>query len=137
MNDKHRHQAIRRSALKVVVTCVAVNFKALAIPGGNQKEVKEKMKTTVIVSFEVKNDKVIAFTEILNSVKIGLPKIKGCIGVNIFKNSTIANKFTLVETWESEELHQDHISHLSKDGTWDMITSHLSKDPESDYFLQL
>lgn len=139
MSDKYHNQVIRRKLLKVVVAgvTVAVGFKALAIPGGNQKEVKEKMKTNVIVSFEVKNEKVVEFTKILNSVKTDLPKVEGCLGVDVFKSSTVVNRFTLVEEWETKELHQIHLNKLSKDGTWNIIASHLSKDPESDYFIQL
>ena len=95
------------------------------------------MSINVIVSFDVKMKKIGEFTKILDSVKINLPKVEGCICVNIFKCSSVPNKFTLVETWETKELHQTHISKLSKDGSWDMIASHLSKDPESDYFTQL
>ena len=138
MSDK-QHQIARRNALKAIVAgvTVAVSFKALAISGENLKEVKEKMNTNVIISFEVKAKKVAEFTKILESVKTDLPKVEGCISVNIFKSSSVSNKFTLVETWETKELHQAHIGRLSKNGTWDMIASHLSKDPESDYFTQL
>lgn len=130
---------MRRNILKAISAGVtlAINFEALALSGENQKEVKNKMNTNVIVRFEVKTEKVAEFTKILDSVKTDLPKINGCISVNIFKSSSVTNKFTLVETWETKESHQTHIGNLSKDGTWDMIASNLSKDPESDYFILL
>ncbi|MCG8381030.1 MAG: antibiotic biosynthesis monooxygenase [Gammaproteobacteria bacterium] len=138
MNVK-QHPIARRNVLKALVAGViaSVSFKALGMSGENQKEVKEKMNINVIVRFEVKPEKVAEFTTILESVKADLPKVRGCVGVNIFRNSSASNKFTLVETWENEKLHQDHIAKLSNDGTWDMIVSHLSKDPESDYFIQI
>ena len=139
MSDKRQHQATRRKLLKIIATgvTVSVSLKALAISGKNQKEVKEKMKTNVIVNFEVKHDKIVEFIKILKSVKVDLPKVEGCMGVAIFKSSTADNKFTLVEEWKTKESHQTHINNLLKDGTWDMIASHLSKDPESDYLTQL
>jgi len=139
MSDKHPHRIARRNALKAIAVglTVAVNFKVIALTDGNKSEVKNEMNTNVIVSFEVKTEKLAEFTKILNSVKTDLPKVKGCISVNIFKNSSVANKFTLVETWETKELHQTHSDKLAKDGTWDTIASHLSKDPESGYFTQL
>ena len=139
MSDKHQHRIVRRNALKAIVAglTVAVNFKALALTDENKNEVKDKMNTNVIVNFKVKMEKVAEFTKILDSVKTDLPKVKGCISVNIFKNTSTANKFTLVETWETKELHQTHIDKLAKNGAWDVIALHLSKDPESGYFTQL
>ena len=95
------------------------------------------MNIVVIVSFEAKEDKVNDFVKILESVKIELPEVNGCVGVNVFQSSSITNNFTLVETWESKELHQSNLDNLSKNGTWNTIASHLAKDPVSGYFIQL
>jgi len=110
MSDKRKYQITRRNALKAILasTSVAIGFKAIALP-----------------------------TKILESVKTELPKVKGCIGVNIFQSSIMTNKFTLVETWEAKELHQANLDNLSNNGTWNIIASHLAKDPSSDYFTQL
>jgi quinol monooxygenase YgiN len=54
--------------------------------------------------------------------------------VAVFRSSTDENKFTLVEAWESKELHQATVDKLTGDGTWDMIISHLSAEPTTDYF---
>lgn len=139
MSDKHKYQVTKRNALKAILasTSVAISFKALALSNGIEKQGKKDMNIVVIVSFESKEDKISDFTEILESIKIELPKVNGCIGVNIFQSSSMANKFTLVETWENKELHQANLDILSKNGTWDTIASHLSKDPSSDYFNQL
>lgn len=115
---------------------VAINFKPLALSGENPQEMKEKMNINVIVSFDVKMDKIAEFSKILENVKSDLPKVEGCVSVDIFKSSASPNKFTLVETWETKKSHQAHIDSLSKNGTWDIIASHLTKDPESDYFIQ-
>ncbi|MBL1277547.1 MAG: antibiotic biosynthesis monooxygenase [Ectothiorhodospiraceae bacterium] len=88
----------------------------------------------VIVNFNVKSDKAAEFVSILNNVKSELPKVEGCLGVKIFRNTSLMNKFTLVETWESKQHHQNHLSTLTEDGTWEFISSHLSIDPESSYF---
>lgn len=137
MSDKH--QRIRRFVLKAIIagTSVVIGFKAFSLSNENKKQGKKSMNAVVIVSFEAKEDKINDFEKILEGVKIELPKINGCIGVNVFQSSSMANKFTLVETWESKELHQANLDNLSKNGTWDTIASNLSKDPLSDYFTQL
>jgi len=126
----------RRSALKAMIASasVAISFKASAL--SNEKQRKKDMSIIVIVSFETKEEKVFDFSKILENVKTDLPKVEGCLGVNVYQNSSILNQFTLVETWESKELHQINLDKLAKNGTWDTIASHLSKEPESDYFIQ-
>ena len=139
MSDKHKYQITRRIALKAIIagTSVAIGFKAFALSNENEKQGKKGMNIVVIVSFEAKEDKITDFIKILEGVKTELPKVKGCIGVNIFQSSSITNMFTLVETWETKELHQASLDNLSKNGTWDTIASHLATDPKSDYFTQL
>jgi quinol monooxygenase YgiN len=95
------------------------------------------MSIRVIVNFNVKSSKLTEFVDILNSVKTDLPKIKGCQGVNIFRNSSNSNMFTLVEKWETKDFHQVHLDKLSEDGTWELISQHLSEDPESGYYNHL
>ncbi len=139
MSDKQHHQLNRRYVLKSIATgaLVAMSFKAVALSSDNTKKVSKKTNVTFIISFEAKAKRVADFIKILESVKTDLPKVKGCISVDIFKSSSANNKFTLVETWDTEESHKINISNLSKDGTWDIIASHLSKDPESGYFIPL
>ena len=84
-----------------------------------------------------KKEKIEAFNIIMNSVKTDLPKIEGCRAVTVYRSSTDESKFTLVETWESKEQHQAHLNKLTTDGTWDMIASQLSHEPESDYFFEI
>lgn len=137
MSDKH--QRTRRFVLKAIIagTSVAISFKAFALSNENKKQGKKGMNAVVIVSFEAKEDKINDFAKILEGVKTELPKVNGCIDINVFQSSSMINKFTLVETWATKELHQANLDNLSKNGTWDIIVSHLSKDPSSDYFTQL
>ena len=137
MSDKKQYLLSRRNALKAVVAgfSVTVGHSVLALPNKHKEQEKQGMSVNVIVSFEAKKEKIDEFNKIMSSVKTDLPKVNGCISVDIFKSSTNEYKFTLVETWESKELHQTHIDKLSKDGAWEMIASHLSKDPTSDYFI--
>jgi len=128
----------RRKALKAILasTSITISFEALALSNENVKIRKKEMNIIVIVNFETKEDKVSDFSKILENVKIELPKVEGCLGVNIFQSSSMANQFTLVERWETKELHQANLDKLVKNGTWDTIASHLSKEPDSDYFIQ-
>jgi quinol monooxygenase YgiN len=91
------------------------------------------MSINVIVNFNVKSNKLIEFTEILNNVKTELPKVEGCLEINIFRNSSNENIFTLIEIWDTKLNHQNHINKLIADGSWELILKHLATDPISSY----
>lgn len=92
------------------------------------------MSVTLIIHFEVKKDKQEEFTNIMGSVKKDLPSVNGCINVGIFKNVTKPQNYTLVETWDSREHHEQHVNQLIESGSWGHISALLAKDPLSDYF---
>lgn len=95
------------------------------------------MTINVIINFEVKKESTAEFLELLSGVKHNLPNVEGCEGVSVFQNITSHNRFTLVERWENKMLHIANLDALLSDGTWDTIASHLTKEPESDYFTEL
>lgn len=125
--------------LKVVAALLAVTSanRILALPNMLKEQEKHTMSVNVIITFVAKKEKIEAFNIIMNSVKTDLPKIEGCRAVTVYRSSTDESKFTLVETWESKEQHQAHLNKLTTDGTWDMIASQLSHEPESDYFFEI
>ena len=95
------------------------------------------MNIKFIISFEVNNNDLSKFEEILNSVKSELPKVNGCLGVSIYKSSASLNEFTLVETWKTKEDHEKHVDHLVKEGSWETISKLLLSSPKSDYFTEV
>jgi quinol monooxygenase YgiN len=101
------------------------------------KEGDSYMSIKVIVKFNVKSEKLDGFSTILENVKSDLPRVDGCQGVCICRSITNANQFTLVETWKSKKLHQDHFAKIIEDGVWSYISDHLSTEPESDYYENL
>ncbi|MBT0961034.1 putative quinol monooxygenase [Denitromonas iodatirespirans] len=95
------------------------------------------MTTNVIITFTAKPEKLAAFTDILQSVKTELPKVDGCIAVDVFNDTANPCVFTLVETWQSESAHKAHIEGVVSSGGWSHIASHLACDPSSSYFKAL
>jgi len=91
------------------------------------------MSISFIIQFQVKSDKTTDFFDIMSSVKSDLPKVKGCLGVLIHGVSDMTN-YTMIETWESKELHEIHVKSLVDAGTWGVIAEHLSGDPKSGYY---
>jgi len=91
----------------------------------------------VIITFDVKSDKVKSFLDIMDNVKENLVKVDGCEAVNIYNDLDDASIFTLVETWKSKEQHSSHISKVVESGDWDVIASHLEKAPVSSYFKKI
>lgn len=95
------------------------------------------MSVNVVVQFKVLAEKQAAFQTIMASVKTDLPKVLGCLGVSVMQDLEAPCRFTLVETWESQDRHKAHIENLIADGTWAGIESHLDERPVSGYFCQM
>jgi quinol monooxygenase YgiN len=95
------------------------------------------MKTNVIIKFKAKPEKLLDFKKILESVKLDLPTVCGCEGVQIFCDTKNPNTFTLVETWDSEKSHKKHIEGVIESGAWEDLALHLECDPESSYYTEI
>lgn len=95
------------------------------------------MSVIVIVQFKALAEKQAAFQAIMETVKTDLPKVPGCLGVSVMNDIDDPRRFTLVETWESQDRHKAHIESLIADGSWTGIESHLDDQPSSGYFHQM
>ncbi len=96
----------------------------------------QHMPVNVVITFNVKSDKLDSFKDILGDVKKNLPTVAGCNGVVMYNNADDPNVFTLVEAWDSQEQHQAHLAKVVESGDWDMISEHLTADPVSGYFTE-
>jgi quinol monooxygenase YgiN len=92
------------------------------------------MSIKVVVQFNALPGSRETFESIMRSVAKDLPSVVGCQGVQVLQNSEDTCRFTLVEAWDSKEIHQSHIDVLIADGTWAAIADHLNDDPVSGYF---
>jgi len=90
-----------------------------------------------IVTFNVKPEKYTSFLEIMESVKQDLPHVEGCDAVQLFEAKDKSGTFTLVESWESELIHQQHLAGVVESGNWAIIESHLQEPVQSAYFDRL
>lgn len=95
------------------------------------------MAVQLIITFEIKKEKLEGFLNLLEDVKIKLPEIEGCNEVKIFQKKEKQHHITLVESWESKKIHQAHIQTVVDSGDWEFIASHLVTSPISDYYQQL
>lgn len=95
------------------------------------------MPVNLIISFNVKEEKLQSFKNIMNDVKINLPKVGGCQTVRILNHLEDPLAFTLVETWESREMHGTHVDQMISSGQWEVIVGHLSGAPVSGYFSEV
>lgn len=91
------------------------------------------MSIGVIVIFEIKSDKRDSFLEIMNSVLDNLPDVSGCNSVFAYNSIENNNIFTLVENWDSVEVHKVHIANVISSGNWDFVLEHLVCDPKAEY----
>ncbi|WP_160320383.1 putative quinol monooxygenase [Rhizobium ecuadorense] len=95
------------------------------------------MSVNVIVQFKALTASLSAFQNIMEAVKVDLPKISGCRGVSVMQDLEDPCRFTLVEVWESQAKHAAHLENLVADGTWTSIACHLDTQPSTGYFRTL
>lgn len=95
------------------------------------------MPVNLIISFNVKEEKLQSFKDIMNDVKINLPKVSGCQTVRILNRLEDPLAFTLVETWDSREMHGAHVEQMISSGQWEVVAGHLSSEPVSGYFSEV
>ncbi len=93
-------------------------------------------KCQFLITFEVNQNSISSFEDMLGSVQTELPKVEGCQNVNIFRHDDPeSNKFTLFETWDSKPLHQDHVVQMQESGQWAKIEKMLNRQPTGCYLL--
>jgi quinol monooxygenase YgiN len=95
------------------------------------------MSVKLIITFQVKEERLEAFLQLLQEVKVALPKVDGCQGIQLFQSSEHKQTITLLESWQSVEKHKSHIEKVISSGDWEKIASHLSDEPVSDYLHEL
>jgi quinol monooxygenase YgiN len=92
---------------------------------------------TQIITFRSKPEMLGEFAGVMHSVKSSLPQIPGCKAIRIHQGTDDPCVFTLVETWDSEDRHREHIAGLVADGSWAQISTLLAGEPESRYYAEL
>lgn len=95
------------------------------------------MPVNLIISFTVKNEKLQSFKNIMDDVKERLPNMDGCQGVKILNHLENPVEFTLLEKWDSKEIHSLYVAELISSGQWSHIAEHLQKDPVSGYYCEM
>jgi len=91
----------------------------------------------LMITFNIKKDKLSSFMEIIKEVKIALPKVDGCKRVQIFQAKENQSTITFIETWENVSKHKKHIEKVIDAGDWEYISSHLTADPKSLYYYEI
>jgi quinol monooxygenase YgiN len=112
-------------------------FLSISQYGFTEVERENSMKVNVVITFNVKANKLESFKDIMNDVKTNLPTVDGCDSVQIFNDNENSAIFTLVEEWSSKELHKNHLNGVVESGGWNYISQHLTADPVSSYFTQI
>lgn len=95
------------------------------------------MSVNLLITFNVRPESLASFTDLMKTVKAALPTVPGCQAVKIFNDASNPLVFTLVETWDSAEIHGKHVQGLQDSGQWAAIAAQLSRDPVSAYYNEI
>lgn len=91
------------------------------------------MNIHLIVQFKAQQAHRARFIELLQSVKTSLPGVPGCRGVQVYQDLQDPLAFTVVESWDSQDLHAAHLRALIDSGQWAVIAALLATEPVSRY----
>jgi quinol monooxygenase YgiN len=95
------------------------------------------MTTQLIISFDVKPERLADFVARTKDVKVFLATVEGCEGVRIFQDAERPTRFTFLEGWTSLAHHAAHVDNMQRSGEWDKLVAFLSTDPVSNYYREL
>lgn len=70
----------------------------------------------------------------LGDLQSTLPEVEGCVGIRIYSCIENPTLFTIVESWTSQELHQQHIQKVQATPVWSELINMLEEAPKADYF---
>ena len=92
---------------------------------------------TFFVTYQVKPECVDALCELLSAIKSNLSNIQGCRSLQIFRHADEPERITLVEEWESRELHEANFERIRAEGLWEKVQAMLAGAPEAYYANEL
>ncbi len=86
-----------------------------------------------LISFEALPENQAEFRAAMNSIQASLPTVNGCQQVMVFGHVENPRQFSLLETWDNQEAHQNHVEEMQSSGKWDQIRALLASDPKGMY----
>lgn len=95
------------------------------------------MSEIFMIKFQAKETASAEFLELMLSVKQDLPRVEGCEGVIVLRQTDDPARFILLETWRNREFHDANTQKLIQAGAWDHLKSLLVAEPEGSYLKQL
>ena len=93
------------------------------------------MSFKLLVKFNVKEDQVASFVEIMQGAKDRISKADGCGGVDVLLSADVPGKVVLSEIWDSKELHDQYAEKMRASGAFDKMAAFLVGPPESELFI--
>lgn len=94
-------------------------------------------KINVVVTFETKPEATQTFAELLQNISKELPKIDGCHHAHVTVCVDNPQRFMILESWQSKDVHAAHLNKVIASGVWEQIAVHLSATPVSHYYQDL
>jgi len=126
----------RREILKKFILG-SLFFPLHTFASSNEKKKDSKVNTYLMITFKVKPKKLESFLELIEKVKVDLPQVDGCMGIEVYQSNDDKYTIQFVEIWQSIEQHKKHIEQVVKSGDWDYISAHLENDPLSQYYNEI
>ena len=112
-----------------------VLFSMLFLLSGIQKAAATDSQepTFLKIEFTVKSAHRSAFMDIMQGLNSGMQSEKGFLNAEVYVDQDNQDHITLIEKWETRDLHKQHYDHIVANGSWAGILEMLTGDPAMTY----
>ena len=89
----------------------------------------EGAATHLIIIFHVAGDRLEDFLPIMTGINDGMAGEEGFENAVVYRDADDPLTFTLIEKWESRDLHRAHYDRIVESGDWANILAMLTETP--------
>lgn len=89
----------------------------------------------LMVSFDVKEDKISEFLALLQNAKTALAGEPGCHDVEVLQSTEAPGRIMLVEVWDSQEIHDRYAEKMQQAGAMEHMATFLNAEQKAEFFL--
>jgi quinol monooxygenase YgiN len=105
----------------------------LFLSTGEKVKASSDSVTYLKIEFQVKEHRNAEFMDIMKRINVNMQFEDGFVWVKIFVKQDDNNKVTLMERWDTRNLHEQHYERIVENGSWANILDMLSVTPEMSY----
>ncbi|WP_025896012.1 putative quinol monooxygenase [Kordiimonas gwangyangensis] len=85
------------------------------------------------IEFDLQRAHLDQFMQIMQTLDVGMQSEEGFLEAQVYVNNSDDCKITLIEKWETQQLHEVHYRRIVDNGSWAEILNMLKHEPAMSY----